>query len=136
MIKDMAHVCLLAEKLEDAERFYCEGLGFRKVFQFIRNGKVIGCYLQVTASRFVEIFENAGAKYYEDQSLQHLCFEVDDIDAICRRLKDHGIHVTEKTLGADGSWQAWTADPSGVKIEFHQYTPESSQCTGVDCVFQ
>lgn len=135
MIKDIAHVCLLAEKLEDAEHFYCEGLGFRKVFNFIRDGKIVGCYLQVTESRFVEIFERSDAKYFENQSLQHMCFEVENIDVVCSHLKALGIHITEKTLGADKSWQAWTADPSGVKIEFHQYTPKSSQCTGADCVF-
>lgn len=45
-----------------------------------------------------------------------------------------GYAVTEKKLGADQSWQAWTTDPSGVRIEFHQYTAHSSQVTGKDCV--
>ncbi len=135
MIKDIAHVCLLAKNLGDAERFYCDGLGFRKMFNFVRGGKVVGFYLQVAQTRYVEIFEHADAQYFENQSLQHLCFEVSNLDAVCRRLKEQGIAVTEKALGADKSWQAWTADPSGVKIEFHQYTGESSQCTGVDCIF-
>jgi hypothetical protein len=42
--------------------------------------------------------------------------------------------VTDKILGADHSWQIWTADPAGVKIEFHQYTNASCQTTGADCV--
>jgi lactoylglutathione lyase/glyoxylase I family protein len=36
----------------------------------------------------------------------------------------------EPILGADGSWQFWTADPDGNPIEFHQFTPESRQITG------
>ena len=30
-------------------------------------------------------------------------------------------------MGGDNSWQAWTCDPDGNRIELHQYTPESKQ---------
>ncbi len=64
----------------------------------------------------------------------HFCLETDDIDEVARRLADNGYPVTEKKLGADQSWQVWTKDPSGVRIEFHQYTPKSSQRTHQDCI--
>jgi hypothetical protein len=49
-------------------------------------------------------------------------------------VKALGYDVTDKTMGADRSWQAWTKDPGGVRIEFHQYTARSCQKTGADCV--
>ncbi len=134
MIKDIAHVCLLAKDLPAVERFYCEGLGFRKAFDFLRQGQVIGFYLEVKPGRYIEIFRRGDAGYQEHQVIQHLCLEVSDLDAVCGRLRSRGIPVTEKAFGADRSWQAWTADPSGVKIEFHEYTAGSSQVTGENCV--
>ena len=63
-----------------------------------------------------------------------MCYEVGDIDEVSRRLKADGHEVTDKKLGSDQSWQIWTTDPGGVKIEFHEYTAKSSQVTGRDCV--
>ena len=63
---------------------------------------------------------------------KHLCLQVEDIDKISTQLEGHGVNLSEKKLGADGSFQAWTADPDGVPIELHEYTTESSQRTGRD----
>ena len=49
-------------------------------------------------------------------------------------LIEKGYEVTEKKLGADESWQTWVTDPSGVRIEFHEYTEKSTQITGEDCI--
>jgi len=61
------------------------------------------------------------------QSYQHLCLEVDDINATVEDLRAKGIEVTDPALGSDRSWQSWLADPDGNRIELHQYTPESRQ---------
>ena len=134
MIKGLAHVCIAAMDLASAERFYCSGLGFRKVFDFIRGGEVIGFYLDVSANTFIEVFRQDQVRADGNCPIMHMCFEVSDIDEVSRHLKSHGYDVTEKTLGADQSWQTWTSDPTGVKIEFHQYTGKSSQVTGANCV--
>jgi glyoxylase I family protein len=135
MIKGFAHVCLLAKDLGAAEAFYCDGLGCRNVFQFLRDGKRFGFYLELASGNFIEIFESEGIDVQAKCPIQHVCIEVDDIDAVARRLTDAGYTVSEKTLGSDQSWQIWTEDPSGVKIEFHQYTEASSQRTGRDCTW-
>jgi hypothetical protein len=49
-------------------------------------------------------------------------------------LRKLGIAVGDKKLGADQSWQAWLEDPNGIRIELHQYTPDSSQLTRRTCV--
>ena len=33
-------------------------------------------------------------------------------------------------MGADQSLQFWIKDPSGVDVEFHQYSEQSAQLTG------
>ncbi len=65
--------------------------------------------------------------------LQHFCLEVDDIDQIINCLKEANIEVSEKELFVDNTWQAWTKDPNGVSIEFHQYTQNSCQMVESDC---
>jgi hypothetical protein len=45
-----------------------------------------------------------------------------------------GVEATPPKLGCDRSWQTWIRDPDGNRVELHQYTAESSQRTGRDCV--
>ena len=133
-IKRLAHVCLSAHDLAATERFYCAGLGFAKVFDFIRNGQIIGFYLRVVEGTYIEVFVREAIDAEAKPPISHLCFEVDDIDAVRRQLLAAGYTVTDKKLGADQSWQSWVTDPSGVQIEFHQYTAKSCQLTGANCV--
>ncbi len=134
MIKGFAHVCLAATDLEAVERFYGEGLGFRKVFDFVCDGKVTGFYLEVAENTYIEVFSGGEINTTDRAPIAHFCLETDDIDQVARQLAENGYPVTEKKLGADQSWQIWTHDPSGVRIEFHQYTEQSSQRTHQDCI--
>ena len=59
---------------------------------------------------------------------------ISDMDALLERVRKHGFSHTDKKPGADQSWQAWLEDPDGVRIELHEYTPNSSQLTGKTCV--
>lgn len=133
MIKKLAHVCLFAPDLAACEAFYCGALGLTKRFEFLREGRRIGFYLEIAEDQFVEVFERAES-VSGPQGIGHFCLEVDDLAAWVDRLASRGIVCTEPKLGADQSWQAWCRDPAGVDIEFHQYTPASSQHTGRDCV--
>jgi len=132
-ITGIAHICLASTDLEATERFYCEGLGLRKAFEFLRGGARVGYYLEAGNAQFIEVFVREAVEPADRHPLMHICLRTDDLDALRERLAAHGIEVTAKKLGADQSWQAWTRDPDGVRIEFHQYTPESSQRTGRPC---
>ena len=136
MIKGFAHVCLSATDLAAVERFYCRGLGFRKAFDFIRNDQVVGFYLEVSQGSYVEVFQTDQIDCKAKSPIQHFCLEVDDLEQIARQLTENGYEVTPKTLGADQSWQMWTTDPSGVRIEFHQYTDRSCQITHENCIIE
>lgn len=136
MIKGFAHVCLSATDLAAAERFYCHGLGLKKTFDFIRNDRVVGFYLEVCPGGYIEIFQRGESDTRAGSPIMHFCLEVDDIEQVVRRLTENGYSATQKTLGADRSWQTWVTDPGGVKIEFHQYTDRSCQITHENCVLK
>jgi len=134
MIRGLAHVCIVAPDLEAAEQFYCQTLGLERAFRFLRRGETVGLYLRLGQRTFIEVFRQETTEDTPRHPIRHFCLEVDDLDATVDRLKAAGQEVTDKTLGADRSWQAWTTDPAGVRIEFHQYTDQSTQLTGADCI--
>jgi hypothetical protein len=49
-------------------------------------------------------------------------------------MKAAGYAVKDKIMGDDHTWQFWAKDPSGIDIEFQQYTDRSTQRTGEPCV--
>jgi catechol 2,3-dioxygenase-like lactoylglutathione lyase family enzyme len=134
MIKALAHICIFAKDLECSRDFYCSALGLEPHFDFFKDGKLFGFYLQVAPSQFIEIFRADPKVEIRSQLIHHFCLEVDDIDAMRERLTKHGVVVTLKKLGCDKTWQCWCKDPDGTEIEFQQYTPESSQLTKRDCI--
>lgn len=134
MIKALAHICISTKDLDETEKFYCSCLGLSKKFNFIRDGKVFGYYLQINANNFIEVFLDDANSSEKEPSIKHFCLEVDDIDKAIVEIRNCGIDVTDKEIGLDNSWQVWITDPNGVKIELHQYTAKSSQVVGSDCV--
>ena len=131
MIKQLAHICIRSIDLAATEKFYCDGLGMERHFEFERNGQLFGFYLKAGTSTFIEVFQGETG---ETGNINHVALEVDDMDATLERLSKHGIPFSEKKLGADQSWQSWLEDPNGVRIELHQYTEQSSQLTGRKCI--
>jgi len=132
MIKRIAHLCLVSKDLVATERFYTEALGLKKAFYFLRNGVVIGFYLAIGDDSFIEVFQTDNVPNGESSAIRHFCLEVDSIDEVSACVRNAGYEITAKQLGSDRSWQAWITDPNGVKIELHEYTPESSQKTRAD----
>lgn len=130
MIKQLAHICIHSESLSETLRFYQEGLGLEKGFEFIRDGELFGFYLKFGGNTFIEVFSG---KSGEPGNIGHFALEVSSIDAVLERVKAAGYEVGEKKMGADHSWQAWLTDPSGVRIELHEYTAESLQLNGGTC---
>ncbi len=134
MIKGFAHVCLSATDLAATERFYCKGLGCIKAFDFIKDNRIIGFYLEISKGSYIEVFLRDEVESEAKSPISHFCLEVDDITQISRQLKENGYDTTDKKLGADQSWQIWTTDPDGTRIEFHEYTGSSSQITRKNCI--
>jgi catechol 2,3-dioxygenase-like lactoylglutathione lyase family enzyme len=133
MIKGIAHLCIRVKDLEQTGKFYMDGLGLEKGFDFIRDGRVIGFYLKAGNGNYLEFFQTDNVPDGESP-LAHICLEVDSIEATATRLSAAGYTVSEKKMGSDKAYQAWITDPDGVRIELHEYTPECSQRTGNPCI--
>lgn len=134
MIKRLAHVNIGSHDLAASERFYCDILGLKKAFEFERGGEVIGFYVAVGETTFIEIFRHDDPTDCTRPIIPHLCLEVEDIDAVIADVRAKDWEITDKKWGADNAWQAWITDPGGVSIELMEYTPESTQFTGETCV--
>jgi len=132
-MKQLAHVCIATTDLEKTRVFYVEGLGCREHFRFLREGEVVGYYLEIGGGTYLEVFEREEVPDGKSP-LQHFCIEVEELEGQRELMLTSGVEVTEPKLGKDGSWQAWLTDPNGVRIELHQYTERSSQRTREDCV--
>ncbi len=121
----------MSSDLAATEAFYCEQLGLKKIFDFIKEGELYGFYLELGNGTFLEVFAEPAEDH--PSRIRHLCFEVEDIDRAIQRLDEKGVTHTKKSLGGDQTWQIWIKDPDGIDIEFHQYTATSSQLTGTEC---
>ncbi|QQE13540.1 VOC family protein [Planctomycetota bacterium] len=130
MIKQLAHLCILTKDLEKSRWFYCEVLGLEEGFVFKRDEKPIGFYVKLGENTFIEVFKG---EVVEQGNIRHMAIEVEDMDGVIARIREHGVEVSNKTMGADHSWQAWVIDPDGNEIEFHEYTKESLQLRGGVC---
>jgi len=134
VVTQLAHICLGSTDLKKTERFYCDGLGLKKHFKFLRDGREFGFYLEVGRQTYIEVFEQQPVTPAEAAPIKHLCLLVTGMDEVIARARAHHYAVTDKKLGADQSWQCWLTDPDGTRIELHEYTSGSSQRKGADCV--
>jgi lactoylglutathione lyase/glyoxylase I family protein len=134
-VKQVAHVCILARDLEATRRFYADVLGLDVSFNFLRDGEVFGFYLNAGGRSHVEVFQRDGTSFDETNQINHLCLEVESIDAAIAHIASRGVELMRpKKKGVDDTWQCWLSDPNGVRIELFEYTDRSAQFTGGDRV--
>jgi catechol 2,3-dioxygenase-like lactoylglutathione lyase family enzyme len=129
-IKSLAHVCLKSADLDATDNFYCGALGMQRLFDFTRNGKVIGFYMKADNTTFIEVFAADAVDAIDKQVLNHLCLETSDIAALRQSLAERGLAPGEIKMAADHTLQFWMKDPHGMAIEFQEYNPQSAQLTG------
>lgn len=134
-VKQVAHVCILAQDLEATRAFYEDVLGLDVAFNFLRNGAIFGFYLNAGGRSHVEVFQRDGTSFDETNAINHLCLEVESIDAAIAHIESKGVELMRpKKKGVDETWQCWVRDPNGIKIELFEYTAASAQFSGGDRV--
>jgi glyoxylase I family protein len=127
-IAALAHVCLKTADLGATESFYCDLMGFKKQFDFTRDGKHVGFYLKIADNLFLEAFQaDAPEPASTDNQLSHFCLETNDIESLRSRLESAGFQPGPIKEGADATLQFWVKDPNGISIEVQQYTENSAQ---------
>ena len=146
-IKELGHLAFKCQDLKKSETFYSEVLGFKRQFALCYGDRADApadipadrewiVYMKVTDGLFLELFDPEGAKElsvpeWDKFNYQHLALIVEDIHEARDELAKHGVPIdTEPELGIDNTWQMWSHDPDGNKIEFMQYTDKSYQVVG------
>ena len=132
MIKGIAHVAFNVTDMSKSLEFYCDVLGFQKVFAIRDDGGNPWIeYLKIRQGQFIELFyakEALARGGAAGITYSHVCLEVDDIQAIADRLRAKGLTLdVQPKQGKDGNYQCWVHDPDGNRIEFMQMSPDSLQ---------
>jgi len=134
-VKSIGHVALSVKDIDRSLDFYVNKLGFTEMFRLDRDDRLWIVYLRITDTQFIELFPDGvgeGAPPFANIGFNHLCLEVDDIDAAIAELKGNGVTLTaEKKLGVDHNYQAWIADPEGNRIELMQLGAEAMQTRAI-----
>lgn len=138
-----SHVGICVRDLDAALRFWSDGLGFTVAAAF-DVGPEYGPLMEVAAPRLRSQFlERDGIRLellhfaepgtlgtrerrpVNQVGLTHVCVQVEDVDAVARRLVEHGGAIVEGTrtvvpMGEDGSVEShfvYMTDPDGTRVE-------------------
>ena len=124
-ISHLSHACFTCIDVEATRSFYEDILGLKVVHEF-RNDKdeLYGIYLSIGRNTFLEFFRGPIASE-SDGLFRHICLVVNDIHSMNVELQKIGLKATVQRGRTDGTLQMWVIDPNGIKIEFHEYDPQS-----------
>jgi len=130
-ITGLAHLAVTAKDMAASLDFYTRVLGFKKVFEIPhpKTGKPWINYIYIGSGQFIELFYDGkvDAPWREElRGFNHICLCVDDIFAVCERIKKAGWPLdVEPNQGCDFNYQAWLKDPDGIRVELMQIDPAS-----------
>nr|WP_245276039.1 VOC family protein [Mesorhizobium sp. LNHC220B00] len=112
-VKQLAHVCIFANDLEETRRFYRDVLGMDIQFNFLRDSAIFGFYLNCGGRSHVEVFQKDGARFSETDQINHFCLEVENIDAAIAHITSMGVGITAKNTPATTPIRPGCATPTG-----------------------
>lgn len=133
MITALGHTAFRVEIMEKSLHFYCDILGFRRLFDLDNDkGEPWIIYLKITEGQYIELFYNGTKKEAFDVNetigFSHFCLEVNDVHEIVEQLRKNGVKLdVEPRQGPDLNYKCWARDPDGNRIEFLQMHPDSPQ---------
>jgi lactoylglutathione lyase len=135
-ITGYAHVAIKVVDLDRSLDFYVNKLGFAEMMRLYNDkGETWLVYLRITDTQYLEVFpgaENDRAPGWNANGMNHMCLEVDDIQALLKELDAVGIPLLlPYKIALDGNPQAWIEDPDGNRIELMQMAPDSMQLKAI-----
>lgn len=134
MIKKLDHVGIAVRSIEDALRFYEGALGLKLTHTEAEvEQQVVVAFLPAGESEveLVEPVESGSgiARYMEKrgEGIHHICFEVEDIEAMLDSLAESGVELIDRRakLGTGGKKIAFIHPRSthGVLVELYEHVP-------------
>ncbi len=109
-VKGVMHLLMQVSDLKRAEEFYVGVLGFtiRKREPFAGGRELI------VTEQGLGLTEGGPG---DGRQVEHVAFEVDDVEAARRRVKDAGVRIIHEILPNSYGRSMYIADPDGNKIE-------------------
>jgi lactoylglutathione lyase len=127
-ITSLGHMAIRVKDIDRSLDFYVNKMGFDEMFRLDKDGALWIVYLRVTDDQYVELFpwgEGERAQPTEAVGYNHMCFTVNDLDAVIARLAERGVTLSRpKKVAIDRNPQAWIEDPDGNRIELMQMAPD------------
>lgn len=127
----LGHMAITVKDMDAALDFYTRVLGCEKAFEIANpdTGAPWIVYVHVGGGQFIELFYGGETDNPWDSKLRgfnHVCLQVDDIQAATKRVQDAGYPMDKlPKMGCDNNWQAWITDPDGIRVELMQISPDS-----------
>lgn len=119
--------------MDAALRFYVDGLGFKVTKQWIDDGKLRWCWMELgTASVMLQEYRTERHYTWAPTSKVGvgvtICFICADALAIYRETLARGLQPSKPFVG-NGMWVTTLIDPDGYRLDFESYTdaPEGSE---------
>jgi len=114
-------------------RFYVDGLGFKMTKQWIEDGKLQWCWLEIgDAALMLQEYRKAGHGPQQPAGKLGLgvviSFQCKDALLIYREAKSRGVNASRPFVG-NGMWVTGMTDPDGYRLEFESLTdvPEETE---------
>ncbi|WP_263383133.1 VOC family protein [Granulicella arctica] len=113
--------------LEASLPFYVDGLGFRKTKEWIVEGKLRWCWLELggAAHMLQEYGPNNVPSNKRGEGVS-ICFQCSDALAIYHQAIAHGLEPQRPFVG-NGMWVTILTDPDGYKLDFESPTDEPEE---------
>ena len=122
---------LMVSNMERSLRFYVEGLGFTRTKQWIVDGKIRWCWLEIgNAAIMLQEYLLTRVPVGKLGEGVSVCFQCKDALAIYHDAIAHGFEPRRPFVG-NAMWVTVISDPDGYKLDFESPTdaPEESVYT-------
>jgi len=125
--------------MEASLRFYVDGLGFRMTNQWMDEGKLRWCWLEIGgAALMLQEFRKEGHDSWKPSGKLgegvSICFMCEDALAIYHEAKSRGIAARRNPFVGNRLWVVSFSDPDGYRVDFESPTdiPEETQYSPQD----
>lgn len=131
-ITGLTHKAYRVRNMEESLKFYSDCLGLEKMFELKdENGRDWLYYLHIAGRQYMELFYDGTAEAGIDMG-EHICFEVDDIQAVVDRIRACGYKTIlnnqmNPVHGKDNNYEVFVRDPDGNLIELMQFGEDALQ---------
>jgi lactoylglutathione lyase len=128
------YTAIRVRNMDDSIRFYTQVLGMDAVDRREVTEPTSGEVVTLRSPGSEQLLElnwyregtRFGTSYASGEELDHLAFEVDDVDAALRELERQGVEIIVRS-GEIGGWrEAFVRDPNGIWIELLPSKPTST----------